>query len=54
MLADWDASVDESSAPEAARSSNHSECDNDDLEDLGHEYGEFFDSVEAADLTDAY
>lgn len=54
MLADWDASVDESSVREAARRSNHSEYDNDDLEDLGHECGEFFDSVEAVDLTDAY
>ena len=54
VLADWDASVDESSAREAARSSNHSECDNNDLEDLSHECGEFFDSVEAVDLTDAY
>ena len=54
VLADWDASVDESSAREAARCSDHSECDNNDLEDLSHECGEFFDSVEAEDLTDAY
>ena len=54
VLADWDASVNESSVREAARSSNHSECDNDDLEDLSHECREFFDSVEAVDLTDAY